>query len=120
MVTFQTLIKTDGAATKAGCNMYLHCTPDIMDFRWNNARLLGTNTLHNNANTNCPIETSVGLVGSTTPTGADKMWQHAPASCDSSVTREDVDGTGKVSRQTLITEKNQFIFTYINYEIADL
>ena len=46
--TFQTLIKTDGAATKAGCNMYINCTPYIMDFRWNNAKLLGENTIHKN------------------------------------------------------------------------
>ena len=99
--TSQTLIKTGSAATKAGCNMYLHCTPDIMDFRWNNAKLLGTNTVHNNANTDCPIETSAGLVGVTSPTGADKMWKHAPASCDSTVTRENVAGTGQVSKRAL-------------------
>ena len=23
---------------KAGCNMYLNCTPDIIDFRFNNAK----------------------------------------------------------------------------------
>ena len=92
--TSQTLIKTGRAASTAGCDMYLHCSPDIMDFRWNNAKLLGTNTVHNNVNTNCPIETSVGLVGTSVATGADKMWKHAPASCDSTLTREDVDGEG--------------------------
>ena len=79
--------------------MYLHCTPDIMDFRWNNEKLLGSNTIHNNADSDCPIETSVGLIGLVSATGADKMWKHAPASCDSTVTREDVDGTGKVSKK---------------------
>jgi len=86
------VMKTGSAATDAGCNMYLYCSPSIMDFRWNNAKLLGQNTILNNPQTSCPIETSVGLVGTTTPTGADKMWQHAPASCDSTVTRENVDG----------------------------
>ena len=79
--------------------MYLHCTPDLMDFRWNNAKLLGENTILNNPQTSCQIQDSVGDVGSTTPTGVDKMWQHAPASCDSTVTRENVDGKGKVSMQ---------------------
>ena len=92
-----TLIKTDAAATKAGCQMYLHCSPEIMDFRWNNANLLGTNTVHNNANADCAIAASAGNVGSTTPTGVDKMWKHPPASCDSTVTREEVDGKGQVS-----------------------
>ena len=74
--------------------MYLHCSPEIMDFRWNEANLLGSNTIHNNANTNCAIEASSGDVGTVTPTGVDKMWQHPPASCDSTVTREVVDGEG--------------------------
>ena len=120
MVTFQTLIKTDGAATKAGCNMYLNCTPEIMDFRWNNAKLLGENTIHKNPQTSCPIQDSVGDVGSITPTGVDKMWRYAPASCDSTVTRENVDGTGTVSIKTLIPEIIQFFCFYINFEIADL
>ena len=29
--------------------MYLNCAPDIIDFRLNNAKLLGDNTIHNNA-----------------------------------------------------------------------
>ena len=87
-VTSQTLIKTGSAATTAGCDVYLHCTPNI------NAKHLGTNTVHNNDDSDCPIEISVRIVGTTTPTGADKMWKHAPASCDSTVTREDVDGKG--------------------------
>ena len=90
--TSQTLIKTDKAASQAGCNMYLHCTPEIMDFRWNHASLFGINTIHNNADSTCAIEDSSGPVGTKTPTGVDKMWQHPPASCDSTVTREDVDG----------------------------
>ena len=65
-----------------------------MDFRWNEANLLGSNTIHNNADTNCAIEASSGDVGTVTPTGVDKMWQHPPASCDSTVTREVVDGEG--------------------------
>ena len=65
-----------------------------MDFRWNEAKLLGVNTNLNNGNTNCAIETSSGDVGDTTPTDVDKMWQHPPASCDSTVTRENVDGEG--------------------------
>ena len=35
--------------TKAGYNMYLNCAPDIIDFRLNDAKLLGENTIHNNA-----------------------------------------------------------------------
>ena len=65
-----------------------------MDFRWNEAKLLGVNTNLKNADTNCAIEASSGDVGDKTPTGVDKMWQHPPASCDSTVTREDVDGEG--------------------------
>ena len=65
-----------------------------MDFRWNEAKLLGVNTNLNNADTNCAIKDSSGDVGDKTPTGVDKMWQHPPASCDSTVTREDVDGEG--------------------------
>ena len=65
-----------------------------MDFRWNNEKLLGTNTIHNNDDPTCAIEDSSGNVGETSPTGVDKMWQHPPASCDSTVTRENVDGTG--------------------------
>ena len=65
-----------------------------MDFRWNNAKLLGVNTNHNNADTDCAIEDSSGKVGTVTPTGVDKMWQHPPASCDSTVTRKDIDGEG--------------------------
>ena len=90
----QTLIKTGSAATDAGCNMYLYCSPSKMDFRWNEANLLGSNTIHNNADTNCAIEASSGDVGTVTPTGVDKMWRHPPASCDSTVTREDVNGEG--------------------------
>merc|ERR1712023_420187 len=86
------VMKTGTAATDAGCNMYLYCSPSTMDFRWNEAKLLGVNTNLNNADTNCAIEASSGDVGDTTPTGVDKMWQHPPASCDSTVTREDVDG----------------------------
>merc|ERR1712025_524870 len=67
-----------------------------MDFRWNNAKLLGENTILNNPQTSCEIQNSAGDVGTTTPTGADKMWQHAPASCDSTVTRENVDGTDMI------------------------
>ena len=65
-----------------------------MDFRWNEAKLLGVNTNLNNDNANCAIEASSGDVGDTTPTGVDKMWQHPQASCDSTVTREDVNGEG--------------------------
>ena len=91
-----------------------------MDFRWNNAKLLGENTIHKNPQASCPIQDSVGDVGSTTPTGVDKMWRYAPASCDSTVTRENVDGTGTLSIQTLIPEIIQFFCFYINFEIADL
>jgi len=86
------VMKTGSAAKDAGCNMYLHCTPSIMDFRWNSEDLLGSNTVHNNAHNDCAVKDSNGKVGDTTPTGVDKMWQHPPASCDSTVTREDVDG----------------------------
>ena len=65
-----------------------------MDFRWNGEDLLGSNTVHNNPHTDCAIKDSNGKVGDTTPTGVDKMWQHPPASCDSTVTREDVNGEG--------------------------
>ena len=74
--------------------MYLNCSPEIMDFRWNNAKLLGTNTIHKNANSDCAIKASSGKVGTTTPEGVDKMWQHPPASCDSTVTRDYIDGVG--------------------------
>merc|ERR1711868_351504 len=90
------VMKTGSAAKDAGCNMYLYCSPSTMDFRWNEANLLGSNTIHNNANTNCAIEASSGDVGDTTPTGVDTMWQHPPASCDSTVTREDVDGVDMI------------------------
>ena len=67
-----------------------------MDFRWNHAKLFGDNTIQNNAKTSCPVANSVGVVGSVTPIGVNKMWKHPPASCDSTVTREDIDGTGMV------------------------
>merc|ERR1712176_125577 len=90
-------MKKGQAARDSGCNMYLYCSPDIMDFRWNSAKLFGDNTVHNNDFESCPIETSVGDVGTTTPTDVDQMWKHAPASCDSTVTREtDLDGTDKI------------------------
>ena len=65
-----------------------------MDFRWNNANLLGVNTNLNNPDATCAIEDSAGNVGEKTPENVDKMWKHAPASCDSTVTREDVNGEG--------------------------
>ena len=68
--------------------MYLDCKPKIMDFRFNKDSLLGENTVLINNESTCPILDSSGLVGSKTATGADKMWQHAPASCDSEVSRE--------------------------------
>merc|ERR1711868_207447 len=98
------VMKTGTAATDAGCNMYLYCSPSTMDFRWNEAKLLGVNTNLNNADTNCAIEASSGDVGDTTPTGVDKMWQHPPASCDSTVTREDVDGEDMI----IITKSFEF------------
>merc|ERR1711868_122807 len=98
------VMKTGTAATDAGCIMYLYCSPSTMDFRWNEAKLLGVNTNLNNADTNCAIEASSGDVGDTTPTGVDKMWQHPPASCDSTVTREDVDGEDMI----IITKSFEF------------
>lgn len=71
--------------------MYLNCKPDIMDFRFNQASLLGENTVLVNDESTCPIVASSGLVGLKAATGADKMWKHAPASCDSEVTRETKD-----------------------------
>ena len=106
----ETLIKKGQAARDSGCNMYLYCSPDIMDFRWNSAKLFGDNTVHNNDFESCPIETSVGDVGTTTPTDVDQMWKHAPASCDSTVTREtDLDGTGK-RQQAILNSQKLFIF----------
>ena len=78
--------------------MYLHCTPDIMDFRWNSAKLYGINTVLKNVQTTCAIEDSLGNIGDTSPLDVDKMWKHSPASCDSTVTRENVDGTGTVGK----------------------
>jgi len=73
------------------CAMYLNCEPDIMDFRFNQASLLGENTVLINDESTCPIAASSGLIGTVAATGADKMWKHAPASCDSEVTRETKD-----------------------------
>ena len=94
-----------------------------MDFRWNSAKLFGVNTVHNNDVATCPIENSVGDVGTTTPTDVDKMWKHAPASCDSTVTREDVDGTGIVSKLSKNLTNNTRVCSpgvNIDYKIADL
>ena len=62
-----------------------------MDFRFNQASLLGENTVLINDESTCPIAASSGLIGTAAATGADKMWKHAPASCDSEVTRETTD-----------------------------
>jgi len=70
------------------CAMYLDCKPKIMDFRFNKDFLLGENTVLLNNEATCPILESTGLVGSKAPTGANRMWKHAPASCDSEVSRE--------------------------------
>ena len=71
--------------------MYLDCQPKIMDFRFDKNSLLGENTVLINSESTCPILESTGLVGSKTPTGANRMWKHAPASCDSEVSRETKD-----------------------------
>merc|ERR1712227_662075 len=84
-------LKTDAPAS---CPLYLGCKPATMDFRFNFEKLFGENVLLVNDEKTCEIENSDGLVGGeggVDPIGADKMWKHAPASCDSEVSRETKD-----------------------------
>ena len=62
-----------------------------MDFRFNEATLLGENTIQTNADNACPVLASSGKVGDVEPEGVDKMWNHKVASCDSTIEREKVD-----------------------------
>jgi len=85
------VLKTDKQATDANCALYLSCKPEQMDFRFNEATLLGENTIQTNANNACPVLASSGKVGDVEPEGVDKMWNHKVASCDSTIEREEVD-----------------------------
>ena len=95
----QTLIKKGAQARQAGCNMYLYCTPEIMDFRWNSFKLLGENTAEKKVQAECPTKYNKGKIGEISPMDVDRMWKYSTASCDSTVTRENIDGTGEVGKQ---------------------
>ena len=72
-----------------------------MDFRWNSFKLLGENTAEKKVQAECPIKYNKGKIGETSPMDVDRMWKYSPASCDSTVTRKNIDGTGKVGKQAL-------------------
>ena len=72
---FLNLKQTDNRASDDGCSMYLHCSSDVMDFRFFEATLLGTSNILSNVYPSCPISTSEGQIGDTTPSGVDKMWK---------------------------------------------
>ena len=88
-----------------------------MDFRFNSSKLFGDSDILVNDEETCAIEESDGLVGGegtviihltelrlnlflikscfsggVDAVGADTMWNHAPASCDSEVSRETKKG----------------------------
>ena len=79
-----------------------------MDFRWNSFKLLGENTAEKKVQADCPIQNNQGKIGETSPLDVDRMWKYSPASCDSTVTRENIDGTGKVGKA--------FNFIYENFK----
>ena len=66
-----------------------------MDFRFFEESLLGSSNILSNVHATCPISSSAGLIGDITPSGVDKMWKNPLAACDSKVTRENIEGTGK-------------------------
>ena len=81
-----------------------------MDFRFFEATLLGTSNILSNVYPSCPISTSEGQIGDTTPSGVDKMWKNPLAACDSEVTKENIDGTENGRNQL------KFIIIFIKSE----
>ena len=107
---FLNLKQTDTRASDDGCSMYLHCSPDVMDFRFYEANLLGSSNILSNVYASCPISTSEGQIGDITPSGVDKMWKNPLAACDSEVTKENIDGTenGRNQLKFIIIFKSEY------------